>query len=212
MTLLIYVSQNARYILGWFQWRDYLPVSFTTHAPPKYNPKRGAAKSIWVKGSVDGVSTAAATTAPTTTYLQIDSIWSLETKPTCPSSSCITGTCKQKGYTSLENGILIPLISAAKSQRIREIWFYLERQSCAKHQHKHKLKVLINRPQGFHNPFSIIYKESQGSRSEDKIWECNARIEENWGSQDNWTKKSSFCLCQTRNNKSNDFIQNYWAS
>lgn len=70
------------------------PISFTTHAPPRYRPNRGPANSTWVRGSVEGVRTAAATTAPTTTYLQMDSIWSPDTKPVCPSRSCITGTCK----------------------------------------------------------------------------------------------------------------------
>jgi hypothetical protein len=73
-------------------WTSYRPISLTIHAPPKYKPSKGPAKSICVNGSVEGVSTAAPTTAPTTTYLQIESIWSLETNPSCPSKSWITGT------------------------------------------------------------------------------------------------------------------------
>ena len=73
-------------------WTTYRPINLTIHAPPKYKPSRGPANSICVNGSVEGVSTAAATTAPTTTNLQIESIWSPETNPTCPSNSWITGT------------------------------------------------------------------------------------------------------------------------
>jgi hypothetical protein len=44
---------------------------------------------------VDGVKTAAATTAPTTTYFQIENIcWELKS-PVLPRRSCMTGTCTQ---------------------------------------------------------------------------------------------------------------------
>ena len=52
----------------------------------------GTARSICVNGSVDGVSTAAATTEPTTTYRHTESICFEETKPVCPSRSWMTGT------------------------------------------------------------------------------------------------------------------------
>ena len=45
-----------------------------------------------MNGSVDGVSTAAATTEPTTTYRHTESICFEETKPVCPSRSWMTGT------------------------------------------------------------------------------------------------------------------------
>jgi hypothetical protein len=82
----------SRSIIALHEPLTYRPVSLTIHAPPKYKPSKGPANNICVNGSVEGVSTAAATTAPTTTYLQIESIWSLETNPSCPSRSWITGT------------------------------------------------------------------------------------------------------------------------
>ena len=60
-----------------------------------YNPISGAASRVCVNGSVDGVRTAAAMVAPTTTYRHCESIISDVTTPVCPRSSWITGTCKE---------------------------------------------------------------------------------------------------------------------
>lgn len=53
---------------------------------------RGTASSVCVKGSVDGVRTAAATVAPTTTKRHCLNICSDETMPVFPSSTWMMGT------------------------------------------------------------------------------------------------------------------------
>jgi len=54
-----------------------------------------------VNGSVDGVSTAAAITDPTTTYRHTENIFSEDTMPVWPRSSCITGTWKDNPVLSM---------------------------------------------------------------------------------------------------------------
>jgi len=68
-------------------------ISRTTPAPPMYSPMSGTASSVCVKGSVEGVSTAAAMVAPTTTNRHWENICSELTMRSWPSMTWMTGTC-----------------------------------------------------------------------------------------------------------------------
>ena len=75
-------------------------IKRTVAAPPIYKPQSGIAKSACVNGSVEGVRTAAATVDPTTTHFQTLNICCELTIRSCPSNSCITGTCtlQERGH------------------------------------------------------------------------------------------------------------------
>ena len=73
-----------------------------------------------------------------------------------------------------ENTLLQPAFEKHISTTYTGRLVYLKRQTCAKHQHKYEFKVLVNRPQQFHCPISIIHKEVQRSRAENRVGEENA--------------------------------------
>jgi hypothetical protein len=80
----------------------------TAAAPPMYSPQSGIASRACVKGSVDGVSTAAATVEPTTTHFHTLNICCDVTIRNCPSNSCTTGTCTRRG-TDLQSPVTVHL-------------------------------------------------------------------------------------------------------
>ena len=63
----------------------------------------GTARSICVNGSVDGVSTAAATTEPTTTYRHTESICFEETKPVLSEQKLDDGHLERKSRAEQEH-------------------------------------------------------------------------------------------------------------
>ena len=125
----------------------------TRPAPPIYNPTSGAASRSWVNGSVEGVSTAAATTAPTTTNRHWLSMSSDVTMPSWPSSTWITGTC----WEHVRGGPHPPWVT------------HLEGQAGGQHQHQHKLKVLIDRPQRLDCAVGVRHEKLERCRGQDLI-------------------------------------------
>ena len=74
-----------------------------------------------MKGSVDGVRTAAATVAPTTTKRHCLNICSEETMPVLPSSICMMGTCRMiqiLGKASQMHASSIPWLLQHSLQRL----------------------------------------------------------------------------------------------
>ena len=156
-------------------------MSLTAPAPPRYRPMRGTARSVCVKGSVEGVKTAAAIVAPTTTKRHWSSICFEDTRPVCPSNTWMTGTCNARpsnlkssthlkllvlrlllprGWNIVQEGDLfhgafVHSFCLRGAEQIARSEGYLECQSSAKHKHQDELKVLINGPQGLYSSFSI---------------------------------------------------------